>query len=269
VFLWTHPWSARIIWDSSSLPFWLVFFFLLLFLFWKWGLLTKITQPYNWVLNFFAGILLILNLFIGGTIWNEEYVKFSEVKQTIILSRHAQPLSSSQKRSVKECWGARHYCRSQKCTVWLDTVAQACNPSYLGGRDWEDCCSRSIPGKSSWDPISTSGWVCDDSVVQVDPGIKQHAVWKVTESKKGRGHAKVVEDLPSKQEVLSSTYSTIRKKKKKYNIQVIISSPRFLIKISKSIECRKLMWYNYLASCLNHRYPCKDLIKCLMIVIYL
>jgi hypothetical protein len=33
-------------------------------------------------------------------------------------------------------------------------VTQACNPSYLGDRDQEDCSSKSAPGNSSRDPIS-------------------------------------------------------------------------------------------------------------------
>jgi hypothetical protein len=46
---------------------------------------------------------------------------------------------------------------------WLDIVAQACNPSYLGGRDQEDHSLRSAQVKkekkrSSQDPISTNGW---------------------------------------------------------------------------------------------------------------
>jgi hypothetical protein len=32
--------------------------------------------------------------------------------------------------------------------------AHACNPSYSGGRDQEDCSSEPTPAKSLWDPIS-------------------------------------------------------------------------------------------------------------------
>jgi hypothetical protein len=35
-------------------------------------------------------------------------------------------------------------------------LTQACNPSYLGGRDWEDHSLRSAWAKSSPDPISTN-----------------------------------------------------------------------------------------------------------------
>jgi hypothetical protein len=37
-------------------------------------------------------------------------------------------------------------------------VAQACNPSYLGGRDWEDNSLRPAWAKSLQDPISTNSW---------------------------------------------------------------------------------------------------------------
>jgi hypothetical protein len=33
-------------------------------------------------------------------------------------------------------------------------VAHVCNPSYLGGRDWEDCSSRLVQAKSERDPSS-------------------------------------------------------------------------------------------------------------------
>jgi hypothetical protein len=38
----------------------------------------------------------------------------------------------------------------------LRKVAHACNPSYSGGRDWEDGHSRPAQAKSSRDPISTN-----------------------------------------------------------------------------------------------------------------
>jgi hypothetical protein len=37
-------------------------------------------------------------------------------------------------------------------------LAYACNPNYLGGWDQEDCGSRPVRAKSSWDSISNS-WV--------------------------------------------------------------------------------------------------------------
>jgi hypothetical protein len=38
-------------------------------------------------------------------------------------------------------------------------MAQACNPSHSGGRDWEDCISSPALAKSSKDPISaTAGY---------------------------------------------------------------------------------------------------------------
>jgi hypothetical protein len=43
-------------------------------------------------------------------------------------------------------------------------MAHACNPSYSGGRDYEDCCSKPACTNSSRDPISknpiTKNWVC-------------------------------------------------------------------------------------------------------------
>jgi hypothetical protein len=38
----------------------------------------------------------------------------------------------------------------------LDTVAHACNPSYLGGRDQKDCGSRPAQAKREQDPISSN-----------------------------------------------------------------------------------------------------------------
>jgi hypothetical protein len=45
-------------------------------------------------------------------------------------------------------------------------VAQACNPSYSGGRDQEDHGSKLAKANSSWDPISKKpitkkGWLSD------------------------------------------------------------------------------------------------------------
>jgi hypothetical protein len=37
-------------------------------------------------------------------------------------------------------------------------VDQACNPSYLGGSNWEDGSSRPAWARSSQDPISTNIW---------------------------------------------------------------------------------------------------------------
>jgi hypothetical protein len=58
----------------------------------------------------------------------------------------------------------------------------ACNPSFSGGRDKEECSSKPALGNSSQDPI-----------------------WKIANTKnRGDGVAQVVEDLPSKPEALSS-----------------------------------------------------------------
>jgi hypothetical protein len=61
-------------------------------------------------------------------------------------------------------------------------VAQAYNPSYWGGRDWEDC----SPG---------------------EPSIKRDLVSKIANTKRASGVTQVVECLPSKQKALSSTAS--------------------------------------------------------------
>jgi hypothetical protein len=52
----------------------------------------------------------------------------------------------------------------------LSTGAHACNPSYLGDRDWEDHSLRPVWANSSWDPIphlqnnqSKMDWRCDSS----------------------------------------------------------------------------------------------------------
>jgi hypothetical protein len=41
----------------------------------------------------------------------------------------------------------------------LVKVAQACNSSYLGGGNWDDCSSRPAWANSSQDPTSTNGWM--------------------------------------------------------------------------------------------------------------
>jgi hypothetical protein len=56
-------------------------------------------------------------------------------------------------------------------TSWLDVVPQACNLSYLGGRDLADHYSKPTCAKSSWDPITANGWVwCRVSVIPATQG---------------------------------------------------------------------------------------------------
>jgi hypothetical protein len=66
-------------------------------------------------------------------------------------------------------------------------VAHACNPSYLGGRDQEDCSSKPAQANSLQDPISNP---------------PQNRV---------EGVPQVVEHLPSKCEALSSDPTTAKK----------------------------------------------------------
>jgi hypothetical protein len=70
-------------------------------------------------------------------------------------------------------------------------MAQACNPSYLGGGDWKDCGSRPAQAKGSWDPTSTgkagkggtspvitgvTGNVKQELAVQAGLGKKQNSI---------------------------------------------------------------------------------------------
>jgi hypothetical protein len=68
-------------------------------------------------------------------------------------------------------------------------VAHACNPSYLGGRDQENCGLKPAPGK-----------LVQETVSQKNP----------TQNRPSRV-AQVVELLPSKCEALSSNSSTGKK----------------------------------------------------------
>jgi hypothetical protein len=57
-------------------------------------------------------------------------------------------------------WSPFLYFYHFNSVVYLSAVAYACNPSYSGGRDWEDHISRPAWVKSSWDHISTNKtWV--------------------------------------------------------------------------------------------------------------
>jgi hypothetical protein len=76
-------------------------------------------------------------------------------------------------------------------------LAHACNPSYSGGRDQEDNCSKLARANSLQDPIS-----------------------KVLNTKRAEGVAQGVERLPTKCEAVSSNPSTT-KKKKKYILNII------------------------------------------------
>jgi hypothetical protein len=77
-------------------------------------------------------------------------------------------------------------------------MSEACNPSYLGGRDWEDAWFKASPGKEiSQNPMSISGWTqWHASVnpamlrntnrrmgVQASPGAKQDLISKIINAK--------------------------------------------------------------------------------------
>jgi hypothetical protein len=46
--------------------------------------------------------------------------------------------------------------RKQRLFEGLSAEAHLCNPSYSGGRDWEDCDLRQAWAKRRQDPISTN-----------------------------------------------------------------------------------------------------------------
>jgi hypothetical protein len=71
-------------------------------------------------------------------------------------------------------------------------VAHACNPSYSGGRDQEDCSSKPACANNSW----------DSTYKKATP----------IQNKAGRV-AQVIKPLPSKHEALNS--STTKKEKEK------------------------------------------------------
>jgi hypothetical protein len=89
-------------------------------------------------------------------------------------------------------------------------MAQACNPSYLGGGDWKDCGSRPAQAKGSWDPTSTgkagkggtspiitgaTGNVRQELAVQAGLGKKQNSIQREKGCRCGskkRRHLKIV-----------------------------------------------------------------------------
>jgi hypothetical protein len=73
-------------------------------------------------------------------------------------------------------------------------MAHTSNPSYLGGKDQEDCSSRPTRANSCPDPIS-----------------------KILNTKRVGGVAQVVECLLSKHEIVSSNPSTTKNKQTKIN----------------------------------------------------
>jgi hypothetical protein len=80
----------------------------------------------------------------------------------------------------------------------LNSGADACHPSYLGGRDQEDCGSKPAWANSLRDPFSN----------------KTHHKERLV------GAAQVVECLSSKREAQSLNPSTAKKQNKKLNSKI-------------------------------------------------
>jgi hypothetical protein len=114
-------------------------------------------------------------------------------------------------------------------------VAHAYNPSYKGSRDWEDHSLGSVWTKVSQDPISTNGWVWwyttvtparwgstnKRIVVQASHDIKQDSTSKITNAKRAKVMAQVVEHLSSKLETKFYTAKEIlnrHSRPEKYNV---------------------------------------------------
>jgi hypothetical protein len=92
-------------------------------------------------------------------------------------------------------------------------MAQACNPSYWGAIDWEDCGSRTAQGKKLSRPISSANkeslvtHICYPSsadgvrrgiMVQSGLGKNMRPYLKSNYSNKAGGRTQVVQCLPSK-----------------------------------------------------------------------
>jgi hypothetical protein len=95
-------------------------------------------------------------------------------------------------------------------------VAQAYNPRYLRGREWENRGLRPASAECSLDPISTNGWawwLMPD--IPATWGAQRGGLWARPAQAQARPISKItmqkwqiVECLPSKQETLNSTPST-------------------------------------------------------------
>jgi hypothetical protein len=98
----------------------------------------------------------------------------------------------------------------------------------MEGRDLEHHGSSPSRAKSSWDPISSNSWEwgCAPAIpatrgstkrrnaVQACPGIKWDQTAKITKTKRAERVAQMVQHLHSKSEALSSTSSTVKKKRR-------------------------------------------------------
>jgi hypothetical protein len=115
--------------------------------------------------------------------------------------------------------------RSKVC-MWLGMVAHTCNPSYLGGRHWEDHGLRPAWVKSYWDPIPnnslvwwqkpvipvTQGSLNERITLQASTGKNMRPYPQNTKSKENCIHAEKVYCLPNKCKALSSNSGTSRKR---------------------------------------------------------
>jgi hypothetical protein len=98
----------------------------------------------------------------------------------------------------------------KKILSWV-LVAHTCNPSYLGGWDWEDHNLRSVQANSLWDPIS-----------------------KTTIAKWTEGVAQVVENLLCKHGALNLNLCPTTNKQKK-----ILTKRNQILKQEKTTTKRK------------------------------
>jgi hypothetical protein len=100
-------------------------------------------------------------------------------------------------------------------------MAQAYNPNYLGGRDWEDWGLGAAQAKAHKTLISNNDWAWYHiPVIQTIPGstnmriaveagpdIKQDAISKITNTKRAGRVAQVVKCLPSKHKAPSWVFT--------------------------------------------------------------
>jgi hypothetical protein len=116
-------------------------------------------------------------------------------------------------------------------------MAHTCNPSYLGGWDWEDCSLRPAWANSKT-PVSTNSWAWCHIPVKIG-GSWSRMAWRPhlqnKQNKKGVGGiAQAVERLSSKHKALNSTFSTTiflfleyRRRKKSTFVQLYIGKIYF------------------------------------------
>jgi hypothetical protein len=81
------------------------------------------------------------------------------VRKTITWKKPSQKRAGGVAQGVGPEFKPQYHTHTQKkkekgknCSTWWGMMAQAHNPSYSGGRDWEDWGSSPVLTKSSWDP---------------------------------------------------------------------------------------------------------------------